>query len=115
MKSLRNRLAISVVISAFAAGAVAAHAQSAGVELRQDENSPQLSMGPVQDSLPLDHEGSAAVVVAAQAESSPIGIFHRADSSPVRAVSTAMRAIAKRRAVIASPFDDPINTASPGG
>jgi hypothetical protein len=117
MKSLRNTIAMSAVITALAAGAVAAHAQSAGAEFRQDENSPQqLSMGPVQGSPSPEREGSAAAFEPEQAESTPpTGIPHRADSRPVGSFLSKVHASLTRKSVISSPFDDPINTASPGG
>jgi hypothetical protein len=117
MKSLRNTIAMSAAITALAAGAVGAHAQSAGAEFRQDENSPQqLSLGPVQGFPSPEREGSAATFEPEQAESTPpTGILQRADSSPARSFLSKLRTSLTRKSVIRSPFDDPINTASPGG
>jgi len=123
MNSLKNRLAMSAVISALAVAAAAAHAadmvvaQSAGAELRQSENfEQQPSMGSVSTFAPSEYAGSLVMSAPAQAEPPHSGIFHRlAESRPVQSFESALHAGPKRPAVNASPFDDPINTASPGG
>jgi hypothetical protein len=121
MNSLKTRLTMSAVIAALAAGALAAHAdpeveQPATAESRQSENfEQQPGMGSVASYTPSEHAGSAAASTPGQAEPSHIGIFHRmAESRPVRSFEAALHAAPKRPA-ISSPFDDPINTASPGG
>jgi hypothetical protein len=121
MNSFKTRLAMSAVIAALSTGAVAAHAdagitQPSGAESPQFANfEHQLSMGSVASYMPAELGGGAVPAAPASDQPSPIGIFHRADSSPVRSVSTTLRAIARRPAVSPSPFDNPLNTASPGG
>jgi hypothetical protein len=115
MNSLKKGLAMSAVISALAAGALTAHADTGvtlpgSAESRQYESlEPQVDMGSMASYT--THEGSA-VAARAQTESSPIGTFHKADASPVRNFSSTLRAGPKRP--IPSVFDNPINIASPG-
>jgi hypothetical protein len=117
MNSLKKGIAMSAMISALAAGALAAHADAGGTqptaaESRQYENfEQQLSMGSVASYSPSEHDDSAAGGAQAQAPRS--GVFHRiAGSGPVRKLESALHG---RPAGTPSVFDDPINTASPGG
>ena len=109
MNSLKTRLAISAVVSALAAGALGAHADSgdARAESRQTENfEHQLSTGSVDSYTPAEHDGSANGGASVQEQKPRAGIFHRvAQSAPVRRKPMRISAsvtVVRRRAMAAS-------------
>jgi hypothetical protein len=117
MNSFTTRIAMSAVIAALSAGAVTAHADAGPTQPESPQFANfehQLSMGSVASYISPEQGSGAVAAAPANDASSPIGIFHRADSSPVRSVVTTLRTIAKRPVVGTSPFDNPLNTASPG-
>src|SRR5258708_6843533 len=117
MNGLKKGLAMSVAISALAAGALAAHADTGvtqpAAESRQYENfEQQVGMGSVATYTASEHDDGAANGATAQAQSPRSGVFHRlAASAPVRKLESALH----KHPVSPSVFDDPLNTASPGG
>ena len=122
MNSLKTRLAMSAVIAALAAGALAAHAdpeieQPATAESRQFEIfEHQLTLGSAPTYTPSEHAGSVIASAPAPAEAPRAGVSHGlGDSGQSRNFWSAWRASLKHTPVYASPFDDPMNTASPGG
>src|ERR1700733_5362104 len=109
MNSLRKGIAISAAISALAAGALAAHADTGvtpAAESRQYENfEQQLSMGSGASYTPAEHGDSGASGASMQAQAPRSGLFHRmADSAPVRKFESALRPAAGRPAITPSVF-----------